>query len=970
MKKIFFLTLFAFSFSRMAISQTNTFYKSYPLANFYNTYNKKSINVLQTDDGGYIIQNTNEFKFLKIDQYGFIEYIKEYPHFTSASLKLIKTLDGGFAAVGNSVLDTNSVFLIKFDNNLDTLWTRGYPKYMDNESAQDVIQLSDSCFVFSSSGSSVYWLRKTNINGVLICSKQYSVSPSGSRYSYLVNLNDSDFLFWRPYVLTKFNADCDSLWGLNISSQFSYLTSDGHILVLNNNKLKKFDQNGNLIFEKTIAFINSITEDALGNYVYVTTSLSELHPSKVGFIDSAGNQVLEKEINDNALSIISCSDGGFIISGEFFFNHSNSDLPVWLLKTDNRFEYTALQLRTPRDSQRINIFNTYNITWQSKNVNFVNIDYSTDNQANWNTIIHYFPAEVDTFNWTIADITAGDLFIRISDSFNPDIFDRSDPPQYTVYYQVNDYIAANEIKMWMDNNGMNSHHQIDQYHDEPGFLWPGGENGTISAIYLDGLVWGGKVNGEIRVNGDAYFRYGLNPGYIQSNGLPSDPNDTKAKIFKLKKNWQSLPPSVERDRYEFDYLNWPVDIGAPWTDNNGDGIYTLGIDEPKIIGDETLFFVANDLDTAATRYTYGSNPIGLEFQLTTFGYNTELLKDVVFKKFKVINKSSTDVTDMYFTYWVWAELGNYYDDFIGCDTMLNLGYTYNADNNDEGFYGSPPPAVGHMFLQSPIVPAEQTDSARYDEGWKKGFKNVPVTAFMLYLGGSTKYQDPWYGYEGALDFYNNMCGYFVDGDPVIDPNTDLPTHFCVPGDPVTGTGWYEGSGWPSGPLFGFRRFSSTSGPFNIALGDTQEVVIAFLMKKGTDNISSVAVLKDYAAQIQHWYNNDLVTDVKEKTPAIPTEFSLSQNYPNPFNPSTTIKYTIPNVTLSPDKNGNGARVVLKVYDILGSEVATLVNEEQSAGTYEVQFNPASSIRVLASGIYFYCLQAGNYIETKKMLLLK
>ena len=106
------------------------------------------------------------------------------------------------------------------------------------------------------------------------------------------------------------------------------------------------------------------------------------------------------------------------------------------------------------------------------------------------------------------------------------------------------------------------------------------------------------------------------------------------------------------------------------------------------------------------------------------------------------------------------------------------------------------------------------------------------------------------------------------------------------------------------------------------------------MKKGTDNINSVAVLKDYATQIQHWYDNNLVTDVEETISSILTGFSLSQNYPNPFNPVTTIKYTIPNVTLSPDKNGinsvEGSRVILKVYDILGSEVATLVNEEQTS----------------------------------------
>ena len=86
------------------------------------------------------------------------------------------------------------------------------------------------------------------------------------------------------------------------------------------------------------------------------------------------------------------------------------------------------------------------------------------------------------------------------------------------------------------------------------------------------------------------------------------------------------------------------------------------------------------------------------------------------------------------------------------------------------------------------------------------------------------------------------------------------------------------------------------------------------------------------------------------------DFNLSQNYPNPFNPSTTIKYSIPNA-------GN---ISLKVYDVLGKEIATLVNEEKSSGNYEVEFNASN----LTSGIYFYQLKAGNFIETKKMILLR
>jgi len=93
----------------------------------------------------------------------------------------------------------------------------------------------------------------------------------------------------------------------------------------------------------------------------------------------------------------------------------------------------------------------------------------------------------------------------------------------------------------------------------------------------------------------------------------------------------------------------------------------------------------------------------------------------------------------------------------------------------------------------------------------------------------------------------------------------------------------------------------------------------------------------------------------------PSDFVLSQNYPNPFNPTTTIKYQTPELSF----------VRLIVYDVLGNEIATLVNEEKPSGSYELEFNSYSGdVRNLTSGAYFYRLQAGNYIETKKMLLLK
>ncbi|GBD87649.1 LVIVD repeat protein [bacterium BMS3Abin03] len=107
--------------------------------------------------------------------------------------------------------------------------------------------------------------------------------------------------------------------------------------------------------------------------------------------------------------------------------------------------------------------------------------------------------------------------------------------------------------------------------------------------------------------------------------------------------------------------------------------------------------------------------------------------------------------------------------------------------------------------------------------------------------------------------------------------------------------------------------------------------------------------------------NDFVVGVNDEKNPTPASFKLFQNYPNPFNPSTKIKFTIPNVGTSLMKF-----VQLNVYDVLGNEVATLVNEYKPAGEYEVEFNAEN----LPSGIYFYQLRAGSFIQTKKMILIK
>ncbi len=139
----------------------------------------------------------------------------------------------------------------------------------------------------------------------------------------------------------------------------------------------------------------------------------------------------------------------------------------------------------------------------------------------------------------------------------------------------------------------------------------------------------------------------------------------------------------------------------------------------------------------------------------------------------------------------------------------------------------------------------------------------------------------------------------------------------------------------------------------VNINPEQEVVFYFALAFG----NSEQDLNTQIAEAEKKYGSLTTVEFSE---TLPIDFVLYQNYPNPFNPETSIKYSIPN-----NKNENNL-TTLKIYDITGCEVATLVNENQLPGNYEVKFNAKN----LSSGIYFYTIKHGNYSQTRKMILMK
>ncbi|MBI3123566.1 MAG: S8 family peptidase [Ignavibacteriales bacterium] len=172
--------------------------------------------------------------------------------------------------------------------------------------------------------------------------------------------------------------------------------------------------------------------------------------------------------------------------------------------------------------------------------------------------------------------------------------------------------------------------------------------------------------------------------------------------------------------------------------------------------------------------------------------------------------------------------------------------------------------------------------------------------------------------------------------------------------------WYSiSNGILKEKVFGNVSFTVGGGPVSVL--PSGEETFAFVVAPA----SSKEELRQIIRQSRKKY---ITLDVMNEK-IVPLEYKLYQNYPNPFNPSTTIQYSIPVVGT---KSATTTHVTLKVYDVLGREIATLVDEDKSPGTYEVQFNTSNAEpkRTIPTGVYFYRLQTGDFIQTKKMILLK
>jgi len=387
----------------------------------------------------------------------------------------------------------------------------------------------------------------------------------------------------------------------------------------------------------------------------------------------------------------------------------------------------------------------------------------------------------------------------------------------------------------------------------------------------------------------------------------------------LFENGYSIPQEI---------LNWPaqgdVALGqsnflAPFADlrdpETGDILTTPGLYEPELgdyplydldseidcrtrlvtdpvplFGDFTMYWIFNDKGNIHTESQ--GEPIGMEIQGQMFGFTTnDEINNMTFCNYVLINRGSLTLEETFFAQWVDSDLGNFNDDYIGCDVERGLGYSYNGDNNDEGSssgpgYGTQPPAVGVDFFEGPYQDPDGINNLYgIDEGQALnglGYRNEEdafpdsiidnerfgMRRFLYHnnASGPSATQDP----QIAIHYYNMMRGIWRDGTPMTfggqgyNPTqpTALDADFMFPGesdplhwgtsgvDPNYGNpgGWTEEN---EGNEAGDRRFVQSAGPFTLDPGEFNNITVGVVYARANTggpfaSVSSLFLADDKA----------------------------------------------------------------------------------------------------------------------------
>ena len=365
-----------------------------------------------------------------------------------------------------------------------------------------------------------------------------------------------------------------------------------------------------------------------------------------------------------------------------------------------------------------------------------------------------------------------------------------------------------------------------QYLGASGGRWPRAT--ATSAIYNSGLWIGATVNSDVRVSAVQYGSE-FSPGPITSPGVPADPWDWAYRTYKLNR-WHSAGHP--------DWDEWPATLGAP----------VDGIGNPWLPMDQTLFSIYNDL---SEDHIFPSAPLEAEVRQTIIGGVTDVdngLNRTFFVQYEIINRSSDNWNDAYFSIWSDPDIDDATNDYVGIDTTLDLAYVYSAASGDPTY--SNPPAIGYQLLE---------------DSFEGG-----LTAYVIW---TIDIPEP----SSVEEAYNCQHGLSIDGSDIIDPGLGTASPYMYPGDPVTGTGWTD-------PDSADKRLLMTVGGETVNADDTVTFTVAVTIAQGTDNLNSITELLVDAAEAKAFWEADFAGVTTVDRPILTSEQLLSGFHLPPVEP--------------------------------------------------------------------------------------
>jgi len=450
-------------------------------------------------------------------------------------------------------------------------------------------------------------------------------------------------------------------------------------------------------------------------------------------------------------------------------------------------------------------------------------------------------------------------------------------------------VDANTLGLLVSNLGWAGY---DPMTANPGLEYPRGSGKFV--LFAGGIWLGAKVQGTTRV-ALAEYASEFTPGPMAAGTFQSDRPDFRVfKLFGADTTGSG------------DWMATAVPQGAPTT--------AFGT-RPAVLGSRTTWSVCNDANPAAHTLIGGHTAsLGVEVRQTAWASADNALEDhVVFVKWQVRNAGAALLDSMFIGLWADPDLGAGSDDLIGTDPALEMAYVYNATNNDF-VYGANPPALAYALLQGPSLAPHPY-------------------ALNTYIGGDDA--------QNAEESYRFLLGLKRNGAAWVDPGNSQPTRSAYTGDPVTGTGWLQ-----SNPTD--QRFLISCGPFPLAPGDSQEVVMAIVVAQGANRLQSITLLRSYVTSLR------ALVDVPPPPPAVAARVSLAPLV-SPTMGMVRAQLTAP----------LGEAWRLDVFDVRGRRAALVARGIGTGEAESATWDAAGA----APGVYWMVASSGTARASRRVVLV-